>query len=115
MVYSRKAYYNGEYTICKQRMNTKLENIKTELIETIADCQSGIGDITQQSVFTYGVSLYKNPDIIGDTQLQQSVSLINSLDNQLKNGNDDVITPEVIKEIFTNILQKLTTGIVSKK
>ena len=92
-------------------MNTKPENIKLELIEKIADCIFAAGSTTQQSILEHGVSLYKNPDIKGDAQLQQSAMLINFLDNQMKNGNDDVITSEVIEGIFCKILQKLTTGI----
>lgn len=91
--------------------NTITEDLKTRLIEVLADYLSAVSKVSQQSVLTLGVSIYKNTNMKGDTQLQQSAKLINILDEQINNGNDDVLTKDIVQEIFTNILQKLTTGV----
>lgn len=92
-----------------------IERIKTKLIESLADALSGVGDTTQQAVLDLGVCMHKNFQIQKDIPLYQSVALLNFLDKQIKNGNDDVITSDVVRELFAYILQKLTTGIVYKK
>ncbi len=99
-------------------MNTNdraIEDMKTKLIESLADNLSEVGETTQESILDLGVSIYKNPKIRNDLPLQQSAALINFLNKQIKNGNDDVITKDVVQEIFCYILQKLTTGIMYNK
>ncbi len=91
-----------------------VERIKTKLIESLADNLSGMGDTTQQSILALGASIYNNPETRKDRPLQQSAALLNFLDKQIKNGNDDVITKDIVQELFNYILQKLTTGIVYK-
>ena len=92
--------------------NTITVDFKTRLIEALADYLSDVRGTSQQSILALGVSIYKNTYIKADVQLQQSAMFMNFLDDQIKSGNDDILTKHVVQEIFTNILQKLTMGSV---
>jgi|GEM_PF-3725668 len=87
-----------------------INDLKTKLMESLADYISGIGDTTKASIFALATNLYNNPHIKNDTSLAQCTSFLHFLSEQMQSGNADILNQELIEQMFMYTLQKLTTG-----
>ena len=83
----------------------KIETIRKKLVEKILACLEG--KAPKKQFIEIAKSLNNTPEIHTDTSLLQSFTILDFLAQQLKNGNEDIITPLVIEESCNYILSTL--------
>ena len=89
-------------------MNTQkeLEAIRKDLITKILQCVEG--KLSIENLITFAMPLNNKPELNTDTSFLQSFTLLDFLSQQLINGNKDLVSPQIIKESCTYMLNKLT-------
>ncbi len=83
----------------------KIETIRKKLVEKILACLEG--KAPKKQFIEIAKSLKNTPEIHTDTSLLQSFTILDFLAQQLKNGNEDMITPQVIEESCNYMLSTL--------
>lgn len=89
-------------------MNEKnvLTNLRIQLIEKTLHCLEGKSP--KEHLIELGKQIQKEPDIKQDMALVQSIGLLEFLAKQITLGNNDVLTPALVQESYTHILEQLT-------
>lgn len=85
-----------------------LTGLRIQLIEKVLHCLEGKS--SKENLIELARSLHKQPDIHRDVQLLQSIGLLEFLAKQITLGNNDVLTPALVQESYTHILEQLTPG-----
>lgn len=87
--------------------NSNVKSLREKFIQSLGDYIFGVGETTRVHVFSLATSLYGNPSVKKDVSLYQSVSFVNFLADQIKNGNQDVLNYDLVEQLFTYVLRKL--------
>lgn len=85
-----------------------LTKLRIQLIEKTLHCLEGKS--SKEHLIELARTLHKEPDIHTDKPLLQSIGLLEFLAKQITLGNNDVLTPALVRESYTYILEQLTTG-----
>lgn len=91
-------------------MNNKqgLTQLRIQLIEKVLHCLEGKS--SKEHLIELAQTIHKEPGIQTDIPLMQSIGLLEFMAKQITLGNDDVITPALVQESYTHILEQLTPG-----
>jgi hypothetical protein len=89
-------------------MQQGLETLRKTLIKKILQCLEGTAP--KETFIELAAILNKTPEIHTDLSLFQSATLLDFLSTQLTNGNEDIVSPQIVRESCTYLLNKLTPG-----
>ena len=87
-------------------MQQGLETLRKTVIEKILQCLEGTAP--KEIFIELATILNKTPEIHTDRSLFKSYALLDFLSKQLTNGNQDLVSPEIVRESCTYLLSKLT-------
>ncbi len=85
-------------------MNTG-EHLRIELMEAILDYLDGKKSF--RTVLVLGITAHNRGNLQKYPNIAEVVSQLNAIENQLANGEGNKFSPEKIKDIFTDMLEKL--------
>lgn len=89
-------------------MNTQqdIETVRRSLIEKILQCLEG--KAPKETFIELATILNNTPEVHTDISLIQSAALLDFLSQQLTNGNEDIVSPQIVRESCAYLLSKLT-------
>ncbi|HSW88682.1 MAG TPA: hypothetical protein VLG12_05985 [Candidatus Saccharimonadales bacterium] len=82
-----------------------LETIRRELVEKILKCLEG--NAPKENFIELADNLKKTPITHYDPSLFQSFTILDFLSKQLMNGNEEIVSPAIVRESCTYMLTKL--------